>query len=889
MLKKSLGLLVSFILLLSLAIPTQSSAAPAPAPVKIFIDGKEISADQPPIIKDGRTLVPLRAIFEGLQATVDFNAKTKVITAKRGSTTVVLTLGSKKATINGKAVQLDVPAQTLKNRTLVPARFVSESLGDQISYDEKSRKVIITTKNDSVSNLTVKDVNDYGDGRDVQFSFTKAKDDSQIDHYRAAVVKTSKLSSFNVYSSLSSNRYITIAKGGTTLQKTFNSNSLDVNGDLIQNDIAYTLIVMSVSKNNVVLSSESTSFVLTGKLKVSAATGVKLKDASDYGDGRDLEVSFNKIADESNLVQYRAIIVRENEASSFNLSTAIEVSSSNYTAISKSGANIKRILSSTTRDSQGRLIQSGIPYKLFILSVGNQSRSYSSSLSTASASVTLSSNPEDTKVTKLSVSDIYDYGNGADLQVSFTAPANDTRVSEYRIFVVREADAKNFNLTKAEDTSSSYYTSVSRSSSSTISVTLSSSARDVSGYYIQNDVAYKVFVMSVGTQANSYKNSLSAASSTIRLTDNQITKGVSNIVVKDSSDWGDGRDLEVSFNKVSDESKISEYRIMVIKSAQAGGFNLKDANSTRHYLSVSKTGANIKRTLLADSRDVYGEIIREDVAYRVYVLAVSSGGNSNNNALSAPSAAITLTSNASTQAVTNVKTAIAGYSGTASDIEVSFNKVSDESTISEYRAMVVKSEDAWNFNLRSASSANYMTIAKTGKNITTRLNSNITDVNGRSLNYGQNYVVFILSKSNSGNSDALSGSSNDFSLADGSVQAATDVRVYDVDDYGDGRDLEVSFTRADSESNISYYDILVVPASKSFYLSDANRVTPENRTRISKADASTATTLSMDTTDVEGRKIRSGDSYRVYILSIANGNNASINALSVPSDSIRLD
>lgn len=893
MLRKVIVSFIPLILIFSLIIPSAITASTNT--VKIFIDGKEISTDQPPVIQNNRTLVPMRAIFEGLQATVNYDAKTKKITAKRSDTTIVLTLGSKTATINNKSVQLEVPAQALNNRTLVPLRFVGEALGDEVHYNQATKRVEIVTKNNKVSNLTAKDIGNYGDGRDLQISFERAADESKIDHYRAIIVKKSKLSTFKVEDSLSlsTNRYVTIPKQGRTIQRTFSSNTRDMHGDYIQNDFDYTVIVVSVTSNRRNMSYESIDVTLSNLWKVDAVTSLRVADVSDYGDSRDIEISFNKIANENHLIQYQAIVVRADEADSFTLSAAKELTSNNYQVIPKRGANIQQILHSSTRDSKGRKIQNDIAYKVFIVSVGNQGNSYSSSLSAASAAFTLKSNPQEIRVSKLAVKDIYDYGDGRDIEVSFTAPNNVTRVNEYRIFVVREENVKSFTLEIAEKLSSAYYTSVPNNNYKEVTRTLNSSVRDVNGYYIQSNVNYKVFVLSIGLQANDYKNSLSTASPTIKLTNNQLATAVTGLTVKDISDWGDGRDVEVSFNKVSDETKISEYRIMVVKAAQAKAFNLQAANSTSHYTYVAKTGSNLTKILTATSKDVYGEVIREGVDYNVFVLSITSGGNSGNNALSAASPILTLKQNANTPIVSGVTVTDIGNNGNASDLEVKFNKVADEGRISEYRIMVVKSGDEGSFNLTNANlvpAARYMRVTKTGENIAVRLPANSLDVNGNVLSIGQDYYVFVLAVANTGNSNSLSAVSNVVKISNPQVQPATNVTVTDVANNGDGRDLQFSFIEASPNDNISYYDVLVVKTSY-FTLDDANRVLKENRTKV-KVDAAsnpiTTDILAAGAKDTDGDPITTGVSYRVFILSIAEGSIASKNALSAGSGAITL-
>lgn len=84
------------------------SPAQAAAPIKIVIDGVPLPTDQPPISVRGRTLVPLRAIFEAFDATTTWNKQTKTVTATKEGTTIILKLGSTLATINNKSVILDV-------------------------------------------------------------------------------------------------------------------------------------------------------------------------------------------------------------------------------------------------------------------------------------------------------------------------------------------------------------------------------------------------------------------------------------------------------------------------------------------------------------------------------------------------------------------------------------------------------------------------------------------------------------------------------------------------------------------------------------------------------------------------------------------------------------
>lgn len=113
--------------------------------IPIIVNGLEIACDQPPVIIEGRTLVPLRAIFEVLGAEVYWNNDTRSVTATRGDTTILLTIGSSILYRNGETIYMDVPGQIINDRTMVPLRAVSESFGSSVYWDNDTRTVHIYT------------------------------------------------------------------------------------------------------------------------------------------------------------------------------------------------------------------------------------------------------------------------------------------------------------------------------------------------------------------------------------------------------------------------------------------------------------------------------------------------------------------------------------------------------------------------------------------------------------------------------------------------------------------------------------------------------------------------------------------------------------------------
>ncbi len=114
--------------------------------VTVTVDGNTLQFPlQDPIIIDGRALVPMRTIFEALGADVQWIDENGVqsIVASTDSTTINMTIDSDKFYVNGEEKTLDVPAQLINDKTLVPIRAVSESLGCSADWDEETRTVII--------------------------------------------------------------------------------------------------------------------------------------------------------------------------------------------------------------------------------------------------------------------------------------------------------------------------------------------------------------------------------------------------------------------------------------------------------------------------------------------------------------------------------------------------------------------------------------------------------------------------------------------------------------------------------------------------------------------------------------------------------------------------
>jgi len=118
---------------------------PPPPPIKVILNGEQLSFDEPPQMINGRTMVPLRAVFTAMGASVSWNSSTQTVTAKKGDTVVVMTVGNTSPTINGKVKTIDQPSVVINGRILAPLRFVAEAFGGTVTWDNATRTATITS------------------------------------------------------------------------------------------------------------------------------------------------------------------------------------------------------------------------------------------------------------------------------------------------------------------------------------------------------------------------------------------------------------------------------------------------------------------------------------------------------------------------------------------------------------------------------------------------------------------------------------------------------------------------------------------------------------------------------------------------------------------------
>jgi multiple sugar transport system substrate-binding protein len=154
-----LALLVTFTSVLA-AVP--SAKAESMTTIEVYIgkntgtvNGKTTTLEQGAVIKNGRTLVPLRFITEAMGATLVWDAATRTANITLADNKISLTIGNTVAKVNGYDVALDAPAAIINSKTVVPMRFVAESMGATTTWNATLQKVTVQFSMDWLKNKAI--------------------------------------------------------------------------------------------------------------------------------------------------------------------------------------------------------------------------------------------------------------------------------------------------------------------------------------------------------------------------------------------------------------------------------------------------------------------------------------------------------------------------------------------------------------------------------------------------------------------------------------------------------------------------------------------------------------------------------------------------------------
>jgi hypothetical protein len=112
--------------------------------INVSLNGNVVNfPNQKPVVVDGRTLIPLRGVFDNMGYAIDWNGNTKTVTLTKGSDTIVITIGENQYYHNNQAVSLDVPAQIINGSTMLPLRAIGDATGAEILWDADTKLATI--------------------------------------------------------------------------------------------------------------------------------------------------------------------------------------------------------------------------------------------------------------------------------------------------------------------------------------------------------------------------------------------------------------------------------------------------------------------------------------------------------------------------------------------------------------------------------------------------------------------------------------------------------------------------------------------------------------------------------------------------------------------------
>lgn len=112
--------------------------------IRVNIEGKQLIFDINPQVVDGRTLVPMRAIFEAMGLEINWDDENKIAQGTRDENSIVFTIDSNVALVNNEEKSLDIPADIINGRTMIPLRFLSENMDYNVVWIGESNLILIS-------------------------------------------------------------------------------------------------------------------------------------------------------------------------------------------------------------------------------------------------------------------------------------------------------------------------------------------------------------------------------------------------------------------------------------------------------------------------------------------------------------------------------------------------------------------------------------------------------------------------------------------------------------------------------------------------------------------------------------------------------------------------
>lgn len=219
--------LLSIIIILAIAISTMLLPVSANNDeISVYLDAAKIDFDVKPQIINGRTMVPIRAIFEKMGAVVEWDGNTNSVICTKDDTIVTMTVNSMDMYINNQLKKMDISPVEIDGRTLAPARYVAEAFGADVQWSQKNNTVVICSK-DVYAYPDYPDIPDLGRCYNIPLL-----NETTQDGYKILTYIYSDMSNDNYYSYLYDNSALVLGK--------YSEESIDYTDGVLT--IAYTKI-----------------------------------------------------------------------------------------------------------------------------------------------------------------------------------------------------------------------------------------------------------------------------------------------------------------------------------------------------------------------------------------------------------------------------------------------------------------------------------------------------------------------------------------------------------------------------------------------------------------------------------------------------------------------
>ncbi len=565
----------------------------------VIVNGQSLTMDVPPIVDNGRIMVPMRAICEALGAAVEWTDGEQRVSAVRAGSTVTFVLGQTQAFKDGESIEMDVVPRVENERVLVPLRFISQALGADVDWNGDTYNAIINLNQESISPASTTIIPDNARVFNTAGTYGPSSGKDVLDTNVSIQADGVALQNMSINGDL----YVAREVGEGSVEL----NNVDVTGNVyVFGGGAHSVEFNDCDLNSVVIDKEGVRIVSSGSTSINLVTlesGAILVEISG-GSGQ----GFQQI-----IVSSGSKIILEGIFSIVNIDAAnahVELLSgsvqSMITGAGAAGTQItvgsSAVIKSMTLNSACSVLGTGLIDQANINVQGCSFQTTPQSVINSSVTATSSSDSSGTSTNTSSISISSVETNNTFGGFRFTTSK-----------AVTEAD-----LTGKIKAGSITVTSFEQRGACNGTEWKGLAQGVVAGQ------SYAITCLSPFTMAN-------AASLSWDLVAPPVTGLTASC---DAS----GK-IKVDFDKADGENRqVSEYRVFAVKSGSSLGLNKANSTAADRYTTVSCTNAaSYSTSLAAGSKDSDGNLISAGNSYVIYVLTVANGTDAKTNCLTGPS------------------------------------------------------------------------------------------------------------------------------------------------------------------------------------------------------------------------------------------------------------